>query len=385
METSKFITKSTDADIFKVTFEDGYKILPRQQIQLYGNQLYLHIPEYQKYYDNGYTIKEFHEYRDKWAVRKNLLNYSGFDALKTCVYRKEKNSSVLDLLPHEVKTCHFNSYIEDNCIVTEIEYDMYKNFRRDVKDIVFTEDGKFLFSHLGNKKFLEIVDMLKEDGFTKPILMQPMDFSYYPLDQSILLTIACILKVPTLPMKFLSRTVSKDIEEKFIGNAANIMQVNYDLDVDIDLTEALQPKKNSTYRFFIADFDNLILNDDDHSDYIHKICKDEIAEYVKQHDHEPSDSMQYAMLKGKNHIRGYISDEYHEFGLDLMFVDNYLTKDGIEILDKIYDQFSRKYKIEKFLFDWKIGFKMSSTYEEFKQSIIKSKYYKPIWKSTQSI
>ena len=115
------------------------------------------------------------------------------------------------------------------------------------------------------------------------------------------------------------------------------MQINYNLDVDIDFSDAIKPAQNDTYRFFIADFDKLILNNDDHSEYICKICKDEIAKYVDIHHHNPSDAEQYAMLEGKNHIRGYISDEYHEFGLDLMFVDNYLTKDGLEILDSIYD------------------------------------------------
>jgi len=53
--------------------------------------------------------------------------------------------------------------------------------------------------------------------------MQPMDYNYYPLESSILLTIACILKVPYLYMKFLPHKASKDIEEQLIGNVANIM------------------------------------------------------------------------------------------------------------------------------------------------------------------
>ena len=385
MEIKNFTTNETTAEIFSLSFEDGHKICSCQEVFKFGNQLYLHIPEYQKYYDNGYTIKEFHEYRNVWAIKKNLLDLDTFDSKKTCVYRKIKNADVLDILPHTVKYAIGDTYIEDNCIVANVAYDMYKKFRRDVKDITLAPDQNFVFAHLGTKKFEEISHRISEEGFVNPIVMQPMDYNYYPLESSILLTIACILKVPYLYMKFLPHKASKDIEEQLIGNVANIMQNNYDINMRIDFSDFYSLKNKTTYRFFIVDNVKLIVNDEDHSNYIQSICKDDIEKFIEENGHYPTDTEQYKLLKGKNHIRGYLSDEYHEFGLDLMFSENYITKDCLYLLDDIYQKFAGKYKIDKFLFDWKDGFKMSSTYDEFKQSIVKSQYYRPIWKNTQSI
>lgn len=148
--------------------------------------------------------------------------------------------------------------------------------------------------------------------------------------------------------------------------------------------DSFKPITSDAVSFFIINQTELI-ECTDHILYIATTFPEKRKKLEEKLKRYPTEYEWYSILKGENHIRGYISNTYKEFGIDIMFQENIITNDTIENISLIHDAYKSVFDIEKYFFDWQLGFKFSQSFPEFITSIKESKYYRNIWKSTTSM